>query len=456
MRILIKGGTIVHADKLECADILVEDGVIMEVAPNLEVPGADRIDAGGMYIFPGFIDTHTHFDLDLGVTVTADDFPSGTRAALLGGTTTHIDFATQDRGMTMHAALDAWHKKARGSSCNYAFHMAMSEWNERLHNEMGDMRALGVTSYKMYMVYPALHVNDGEIYCAMQRAAELGTLLGMHCENFDLLVAMTAEQHALRHFGPTGHPASRPAEMEAEAVNRYLRIAQLAKAPAYVVHLSTGEGLLAARAARERGQEVYLETCPQYLVLDDERYGDADGAKFVMSPPLRKKSDNERLWAGLSAGEIDTVGTDHCSFTMAQKAIGKDDFAKIPNGSAGVQNRPALYYTYGVQAGRLSLQQMTAQLSTNAAKLFGMYPKKGVIAPGSDGDITIWNPDYEERISYKTLAHKCDNSPYEGMAVKGCAQHVLLNGAWAVKDRVCVAEGQGKYVHRGLPGRFRK
>lgn len=449
MRTLIKNGIVTNADSKRRADVLVEGGHIAGVGENLKVTDARVIDAAGCYVFPGFIDTHTHFDLDLGVTITADNFDTGTRAAILGGTTTVLDFATQDRGGTLTAALEAWHTKAAGSSCNYGFHMAIAQWDDAVSREMDDMNAAGVTSYKMYMVYPALRVDDGTIYRALQRARKVGALIGMHCENWDVLQAMAAEQKAAGNLGPAGHPLSRPAEVEAEAVSRYLRIAQLAGAPAYVVHLSTGEGLEEARRARTRGQSVYLETCPQYLVLDDRRYHDPDGAKFVMSPPLRKPEDNTRLWEGLEQNEIDTVGTDHCSFTMAQKALGEGDFSKIPNGGAGVQNRAQLYYTYGVRNERVTLEQMAAQLSTNAAKLFGMYPKKGVIAEGADADIVVWDANYADTISYKTLAHHCDNSPYEGMAAQGRARDVLLNGEWAVQNGKLVQTGLGKYVHRG-------
>ncbi|MDL2217667.1 dihydropyrimidinase [Christensenellaceae bacterium OttesenSCG-928-M15] len=455
MRTLIKNGIVVNAAGKTQADVLVEDGAIVEVKADISPVGADIIDAAGCYVFPGFIDPHTHFDLDLSTMSTADDFQTGSRAAILGGTTTIVDFATQERGMTLNAALDKWHKKARVSNCNYGFHMALSEWNEALCNEMGDMAALGVTSYKMYMVYPALRVDDGEIYCAMKRARDLGALLSMHCENWDLLQRMIKEQHAKGIHGPEGHPLSRPAEVEAEAVNRYLRIAQLAQAPAYVVHLSTGEGLAYAKMLRERKRSIYLETCPQYLTLDDARYQDPDGAKYVMSPPLRKKEDNERLWEGLKLNEIDTLGTDHCSFTMTQKTHGNDDFSDIPNGSAGVQNRASLYYTYGVKAGIVTLEQMAAQLSQNAAKLFGMYPKKGKIEPGCDADIVVFDPNHRETISYKTLAHNCDNSPYEGMEVFGKAKHVLLGGEHAVNDSKLAKPGLGKYVKRALPVYYR-
>ncbi|NCB32201.1 MAG: dihydropyrimidinase, partial [Clostridia bacterium] len=345
MQTLIKNGTIVNAGGRARLDVLVEAGRIISLGQNLAAAGAKIIDAKGCYVLPGFIDTHTHFDLDTGSAVTADDFITGTKAAALGGTTCVLDFATQEREGSLQKALAQWHEKARGSSCNYGFHMAIARWDEGVRREMTAMCEQGVTSYKMYMVYDALRVDDGQIFQALQEAARLGSLIGVHCENWDVLLQMVRQVKESGITAPYGHPLSRPAAIEAEAVNRFLRIAQLAHAPAYVVHLSTAQGLDEARRARARGQKVFLETCPQYLLLTDQRYQDADGAKFVMSPPLRKSWDNESLWQGLHDGEIDTIGTDHCSFTMAQKAMGKDDFSKIPNGAPGVQHRGQLLYT---------------------------------------------------------------------------------------------------------------
>ncbi len=449
MRICIKNGEVINACGRFLSDVLIEENKIIAVEPSIDSPDAHIIDARGCYLFPGFIDTHTHFDLDLGTTITADNFNTGTVAALLGGTTTVLDFATQSKGGTLLEALNQWHEKANGSSCNYGFHMAITDWNSSVSQEMDVMREKGVTSYKMYMVYPALRVEDGTIYLAMKRAAEIGALIGMHCENWDLLQTLTAEQLALGNTGPTGHPLSRPAAVEAEAISRYLRIAELAKASAYVVHLSTAQGLKEARHARERGQKVYLETCPQYLVLDDERYNDADAAKYVMSPPLRKPPDNKLLWEGLAKNEIDTLGTDHCSFTMAQKSLGIGDFTKIPNGSAGVQVRAMLYFTFGVLSKIVTLEQMAAQLSENAARIFGMYPQKGKIQAGADADIVIWEPNYKQRLTHANLAHACDNSPYEGMDVSGFARDVILGGVIAVQNGALQKRGQGKFVHRG-------
>ncbi len=449
MRILIRNGLVVGDGGAVSADVLTEDGTILRVAPQIGEAHDVCIDAAGCYVMPGFIDTHTHFDLDLGTTVTADNFVTGTRAAVLGGTTTVLDFATQDRGMTMQDALDLWHKKAQGSSCNYGFHMAVSEWNDARIGEIPSMIRQGVTSFKMYMVYDAMRVDDGAIYDALRRTAAEDCIIGVHCENYDLLRQRILECRSAGLSGPTAHPLSRPNIVEAEAVARLMRIAELAEAPAWVVHLSTREGLEEARRARLRGQEVYLETCPQYLVLDDSAYAAEDGARFVLSPPLRKPADAEAILTAMAQDEIDVIGTDHCSFTMAQKALGKDDFTKIPNGGAGVQNRAALIHTCAVQTGRMTVAQMAEQLSGNAARIFGMYPKKGCIAEGSDADIVIFDPKAERTISWRTNAHNCDNSPYEGMRTVGAARDVIVNGVLAVQNGTLVQEGAGRYVFRG-------
>lgn len=456
MKTLIQNGTLVHDGRTEKADILIENDTICDVAPGIHAPDARQIDAAGCYVFPGFIDTHTHFDLNLGTLSTADDFVSGTRAALLGGTTTVLDFATQDKGMSMQDALDIWHSKAIGSSCHYGFHMALSEWDAPLVGELDSIVSQGISSFKMYMVYNSMRVNDGQIYDALKRLKTRDCILGLHCENDDVIQARIRELHEAGVFSPKGHPQSRPNAAEAEGVARYMRIAEIAEAPAWVVHLSTREGLEEARRARARGQEVYLETCPQYLLLDDRRYQDADAAKFIMSPPLRKPADAEALWQALSGGEIDVIGTDHCSFTMAQKALGQEDFAKVPNGGAGVQNRAALLYSGGVHTGRITPPQMAALLSENAAKLFGMYPQKGALRAHSDADITIYDPRGESVISHKTNAHNCDNSPYEGMRVQGRVRDVLLLGEHVVRDGQLHKEGMGRFVLRGKSQRPRR
>ena len=457
MQILIQNGTVVRPTGRRKADVLVRDGKIARIAAHIEASADRVIDATGCYVFAGFIDTHTHLKLDLGSTVTADDFVTGTKAAVVGGTTTLLDFATQDRGMTMHDALDAWHKKADGvSSCNYGFHMAVSEWNDARKAEVDDMFKAGISSFKMYMVYDAMKVNDGQIYDAQKFIGERGGLIGVHCENYDLLNARIAEEKAKGNFGPTGHPASRPQAVEAEGVARLMRISELSGYPAWVVHLSTADGLDEVRRARKRGVEVYAETCTQYLVLDVSQYAEPDGAKYVMSPPLREARDRAALLDGMKKKDIDFIGTDHCSFTMAQKAIGKDDFSKIPNGGAGIQNRAELVYTYAVETGAITLEQMASLLSERAARIFGMYPQKGALRVGSDADIAIFDPDDAHTISWKTNLHAIDNSPFEGVRVSGRTRDVLLNGELVVENGKLIKENGGRYVFRKPGERVRK
>lgn len=456
MKILIKNGLIVTESESFAGDILIEDGLITKIGAGLNDNYDELIDAGGLYVFAGFIDTHTHFDLDLGVTVTADNFKTGSRAAIVGGTTTVLDFATQDKGMTMQDALELWRKKASGSSCNYGFHMAVSEWNDERQAEVDSMIAQGVTSFKMYMVYDAMRVDDGKIYSALKYTSDRNCLIGVHCENYDVLQARIKELKEQGKLTPKYHPISRPNDVEAEGIARLMRIAKMANAPAWVVHLSTHEGLQEARRARQRGQEVYLETCPQYITLTDSAYDSADGEKYVMSPPLRKDEDRLSILKAMGDNEIDFLGTDHCSFTMKQKALGEGDFSKIPNGGAGVQNRAELVFTYGVKAGKITLNQMAGELSTNAAKAFGMYPKRGTIAVGSVADLVLFDPNDRHIISCKTNLHNCDNSPYEGIKVLGSTKHVLLNGLQVVKDGKIIHEGQGKFVFRKESSRYRR
>ena len=448
MQILIQNGTVVRSTGRRKADVLVRDGKIVKIAPNIQSDADRVIDASGCYLFAGFIDTHTHFDLDLGVTVTADNFETGTKAAVVGGTTTVLDFATQDHGMTMHDALALWHKKAEKSSCNYGFHMAVSEWNDARKAEVDDMFRAGISSFKMYMVYDSMKVNDGQIYDAQKLIGSRGGIIGVHCENYDVLQARIAEEKAKGHMDPTAHPVTRPQAVEAEGVARLMRIAELSEMPTWVVHLSTADGLEEVRRARKRGVRVYAETCPQYFTLDVSRYADADGAKFIMSPPLREAKDRAAILNGMRKKDIDFIGTDHCSFTMAQKALGKDDFSKVPNGGAGVQNRAELVYTYAAEPGAITLEQMALLLSERAARLFGMYPNKGVLRVGSDADIVVFDPNDAHTISRKTNLHACDNSPYEGMHVSGRVRDVLLTGEHVVENGTLVLPHRGQYVFR--------
>lgn len=451
MKILLRGGRVVSGDGCRSADILIDNGKILEVGTELEAAGARVVPVDGKLLFPGFIDAHTHFDLHVAGTVTADDFETGTKAAIRGGTTTVIDFGTQYPGETMKEGLDNWHKKADGrSSCDYGFHMSITEWNEDLSREIDDMIAAGVTSFKLYMTYDT-QVDDRTIFQILKRLKEVHGITGVHCENSGLIAALQEEAGQRGETGVASHPATRPAAAEAEAINRLLRLAQIAEAPVVVVHLTCEEGLKVIEEARERGQEVYAETCPQYLLMDDSLYHlpGFEGARYVCAPPLRKPSDEARLWQALKDGEIQTVSTDHCSFTLEQKELGKDDFTKIPGGMPGVETRGILMYSEGVAAGRIDEAQMCRLLSENPARLYGLYPRKGVLAPGSDADIVVIDPSAEDVITVKDQITNVDYAPFEGKKVEGRIEQVYLRGELAVDAHQVVQTGLGRYIPRG-------
>jgi dihydropyrimidinase len=453
MDLLIKGGMVVTAEKSSKLDIRIKGESIVELAEDLPSLGEKVIDADGKLIFPGFIDTHTHFDLDAGDFRTADDFESGSKAAIVGGTTMVLDFATQNKGETLKEALQNWHNLAEGrSSCNYGFHMSISDWNENTRKELKDMTAAGVTSYKIYMAYDNLKVNAGVMYEILKAVKEEGGIIGVHCENGDLVNTLIKEQKALGNLSPMAHPLSRPDEVEAEAVHELLTVARLAESPVNIVHLSSKKGYEIVAAARAKGQKVFVETCPQYLLMEDSKYElpGFESAKFVLSPPLRKKEDMECLWKAWSENEIDTIGTDHCSFHFkGQKERGLRDFSRIPNGIPGVEHRPALMYTYGVTKNLITKEQFCAALSTKPARQYGMFPKKGVIAVESDADLVIWDPQYHGVITAKEQLQKVDYTPYEGMAVEGRAEAVLLQGKLVVEQGKVILEKEGRYVSRG-------
>ncbi len=453
MSVLIKGGTVVSPKGSFLSDIRVENGIISELGTDLPLNGSELADAAGCLLFPGFIDAHTHLDAAIGSTVTADDFRTGTRAAIAGGTTTLVDFATQEKGETLSQALQNWHQKADGVSfCDYAFHMAITDWNPSVSREIQTMADAGVTSFKLYLAYDALRVNDKELYQILKRVKQIHGIVGVHCENGDLVDELVRECREAGELGPAAHPKSRPDSVEAEAVSRYLYVASIADTPVNIVHLSTKKGLEEVEKARGRGQRVYVETCPQYLMMDESRYTlpGFEGAKYVISPPLRKPEDQNSLWNALKEGEIDTVSTDHCSFNFAgQKELGRDDFSKIPNGMPGIENRPAIMYTYGVCGKRITKEQMAAMLSENTARLFGMFPQKGVLQVGSDADIVLWDPNYQGKITAAEQLQNVDYTPYEGVSVTGRARMVLLHGKQVVADGRVIAEECGNYVHRG-------
>lgn len=453
MKYLLKNGTVVSGNKTEKQDVLIEGEKISDVGADLSEEGAQVLDMTGKLVFPGFIDAHTHFDLEVANTVTADDFETGTRAAILGGTTLVIDYASQDKGgRTLKEGLERWHKKADGKcSCDYSFHMSIVEWNEETEKEIQDMIDEGITSFKLYMTYPAMMVDDKDLYRIIRKLKGYGCFAGVHCENSGVIDALIEEAKAEGRFGPENHPLVRPDDMEAEAVHRLLVIAAQADAPVMVVHLTNRKAYQEILEARAKGQTVYAETCPQYLLLEDSVYSrpDLEGAKFVCAPPIRKKEDQDCLWEALAKEEIQTVATDQCSFTLAQKALGKDDFTKIPGGLPGVETRGTLLYTYGVREGRITLEQMCRLLSENAAKLYGVYPRKGAILPGSDADLTIIDPEMESVISAKTHSYHTDNNPFEGFALHGGIDKVFLRGNLAVDSGKLVKEKLGEYIYRG-------
>ena len=453
MQTLLKGGTVVTGAGQRRMDVLMDGEKILQVGRDLKT--ADRtVDVTGCFLFPGFIDAHTHFDLDVANTTTADDFFTGTRAALRGGTTTVIDFACPNKGESLHHGLDLWHRKADGNAfCDYGFHMTIDDWNESIRAELPDMFAQGISSFKMYLTYPAMMIGDRDIYWALKELRRLGGIAGFHCENAGVIDGMIAERKAAGELGPSSHPLTRPPYLEAEAVSRLLRIAQAADAPVVIVHLTNREALLEVDHARKRGQTVYVETCPQYLLLDESVYFNEDwsaAARYVCAPPLRDKAEQEYLWKGLRRGAIQTVSTDHCSFTLAQKDMGREDFTKIPGGLPGVETRGELMFSYGVAKRKISAAQMCRALSENPARLYGLYPRKGVLRPGSDADIVVYDPGASHVIRAEDCVANVDYNPYEGFVTAGGIRQVWLRGQLAVEDgRVLPEDPAGRYMARG-------
>ena len=450
MRTLFKGGQVVSSSGVVGMDVLVDGEKVVEVGEGLFLDNGNVVDVEGKLLFPGFIDGHTHFDLHVAGTVTADDFATGTKAAVKGGTTTIVDFATQYPGETLMEGLDNWHRKADGKcSCDYGFHMSVTDWNPEVSRELLRMMEEGVSSFKLYMTYDT-QVDDKTIYEILKRLKEIGGIAGVHCENSGVIAALQEEAVRAGKMGVLSHVLTRPAEAEAEAVARLLRLAQIAKAPVLVVHLTCEEGLKEILSARERGQEVFAETCPQYLLMNKELYElpGFEGAKYVIAPPLRSARDEEVLWKALKDGQIQIISTDHCSFTTEQKELGREDFRRIPGGMPGVETRGILLYSEGVRKGRITEGEMCRLLSENPAKLFGMYPKKGVIAPGSDADIVVIDPAASEVIRAEEQLQNVDYAPFEGLNVQGKIAQVYLRGEKVVEDGKVLKELTGRYVAR--------
>ena len=448
--IIIKNGLVV-TDTAAQRDLAIENGKILRIDPSIEISEGDQVvDAAGCYVFPGFIDPHTHLQMDNGQIVTADSFETGTKAAVIGGTTTLIDFATQNKGGSLKDAYETWLAMAKDhSSCHYRFHMAITDYTDDIEAEIATMADLGITSFKIYLAYDALRIEDAHVYRCLKAVKACGGLLGAHCENGDLVNEGIKEQLAVGHMSPSAHPLSRPPVCEAESIARLSRIGELVDYPVHVVHLSSEAGLLAVREARARGAKVTVETCPQYLVLDDTKYAlpGFEGAKFVMSPPLRKPSDQQALLAAILNGEIQTIATDHCSYDYGtQKILGKDNFSKIPNGAPGLEHRGVLMYTLLLASGKLTPAEFVALMSTNAAKLYQLYPQKGVIQAGSDADLVIYDPKGEYEIKAVDQYQNLDYTPYEGMKVIGRVRDVFLNGHHVVAAGQLVKPGMGSYA----------
>ncbi|EOL43523.1 dihydropyrimidinase [Enterococcus caccae] len=456
MSILLKGGIVVSAKKRRQVDVRIDGEKIVEIGTNLKENGSNVEDVSGCFLLPGFIDAHTHLELNngKGSMSTADNFNTGSKAAVAKGTTTVIDMATPSKGSSLKDCLVSWNQLAQGnSSCDYTYHMSIIEWNSTIKKEIKEIINAGITSFKMYMAYDNLRTTDGEIFEAMSEIGQFHGMLGIHCENGDMVNEMIAKFVEKGNLAPHYHPLTRPDSVEAEAVERYLMIADLAKLPVNIVHLSTKRSLEAVERARIRNQKVYVETCPQYLVLDDHLYDEPnfEGAKYVCSPPLRSFNDQQALWNGVINGQINTISTDHCSFNFeGQKTIGKNDFSKIPNGMPGVETRPELIYTYGVTTGKISLERMIGLLSEDIARQFDLFPQKGIIQVGSDADIVVWDPLTIGVISATTQLQNVDYTPYEGMQTKGSARAVYLRGQKVAENGKVIAENQGAFIFRKI------
>ncbi len=456
MRILISGGTVVSSAGAAPMDVLTDGERIAGLAaPETAAAqswaaAADRvISAAGRYVLPGGVDAHTHMEMPFGGTFSADSFETGTRAAAWGGTTTIIDFAVQAKGTSLLAALDAWHRKAAGNcAVDYGFHLIVSDVNDASLKEMDACIGAGVSSFKMFMAYPGVfYATDGEILRAMAQGAQSGAMIMMHAENGIAIDQLVASALAAGRTDPVQHGLTRPPELEAEATSRAIALARVTGAPLYIVHLSAAQALDAVTAARDTGQNVFAETCPQYLYLsiEDLARPGFEGAKYVASPPLRPTEHQGSLWRGLRTNDLSVVSTDHCPFCFAeQKELGRGDFSKIPNGIPGVEHRLDLLHQ-GVAAGQLSLPRWVEVASTTPARMFGLYPRKGVIQPGSDADIVIYDPAARQVLSVRTHHMNVDYSAYEGMEITGKVETVLSRG------RVIIDAGQ----YRGAPGHGR-
>jgi len=449
---VIKGGTVVTADLTYVADVLVEGGKIIEIGKGLK--GDETLDATGCYVMPGGIDPHTHLEMPFMGTYSSDDFESGTRAALAGGTTMVVDFALPNQGESLLDALKRWDNKATRANTDYSFHMAVTWWGEQVFNDMEVVvKEKGINTFKHFLAYKgALMVNDDELFASFSRLAELGATPMVHAENGDVVAELSAKLLREGNTGPEAHAYSRPSQVEGEATNRAIMIADMAGAPLYVVHTSCEEAHEAIRRARMQGKRVWGEPLIQHLTLDESEYFNPDwdhAARRVMSPPFRNKTHQDSLWAGLQSGSLSVVATDHCAFTTEQKRYGVGDFTKIPNGTGGLEDRMPMLWTHGVATGRLTMNEFVAVTSTNIAKILNCYPQKGAILVGADADIVVWDPEKEKTITADTQQSNIDYNVFEGHHVKGLPRFTLSRGYVAIHDgEVRTREGHGQFVAR--------
>jgi len=458
MSILIKNARIITASDDYRADIFIQGEQIQAIGRDLGLRAEQVIDAAGKVVFPGGIDPHVHLDMPFMGTFSSDNYESGTRAALHGGTTMVIDFILQTQGKPLYHALEAWRRRSDGNCLSdYSFHLAVTDFNEDTRKEVGQMiEKEGITSFKTFMAYKgALMIDDGQMVDLMQEVRDRGGMVTVHATNGDMIDRLIAKHRAEGKLSPLYHYLSQPEITESEASGRFVDMAYYTGVPAYIVHLTCEGALNQVREATSRNQKVFVETCIQYLILDASLYErNPEGAKWVMSPPLRQKKDQEALWAGLNQGLVQVVGTDHCPFKWEQKMMGKDDFSKIPNGHPAIEHRMELLWSEGVEKGRISANKYVEVTSTNPAKIFGMYPKKGCIAVGSDADLVIFDPEKHHKLSASTHHMNVDYSAYEGWEVKGKCEAVILRGKVAIdKGEVMIEKGYGQFVRRGKAGK---
>ena len=453
MSLLITNGHVVTAESDFKADVLVEGQEIIAIGRGLTASADRTIDASGKLVFPGGIDPHVHLDMPFMGTYSSDNYYTGTKAALHGGTTMVIDFILQTQGDSLHNALRTWQEKSKGNAvADYSYHMAVTDFNDEVAKEVVQMiETEGITSFKTFMAYKgALMIDDGQMVQLMKVVKKHGGLVTVHATNGDMIDSLIARHRSEGKRTPLYHYLSQPEVTEAEASGRFADMLHYTGCPGYIVHMTCQGALNAVRLATMRDQKVFVETCSQYLVLDASLYEREDGAKWVMSPPLREKKDQVALWAGINQGLVQVVGTDHCPFTWEQKQMGADDFSKIPNGHPAIEHRMELMFTEGVNSGKISLNKYVEVTSTNAAKIFGMYPKKGTIAVGADADLVIFDPNKEHTISVESHHMNVDYSSYEGWKLKGKTDTVILRGTVAIENGDCkVDAGYGEFVKRG-------